>query len=179
MRTSRPSWTAVGHDSVLLGDTWVPRRARVSSIGEDGAPDLFAEFEILNGVPECTAIRWQAKPGGRGVRSSDLRMMTSIDRLTLKAFLVHGTRGEGDWPIDDDRERWAAERDIVGAAQTRPKAGPNLEQVAEIYREHIRGNPTAAVRSALGLPQRTAARRVQQARAAGLLPPTTRGRKGA
>jgi hypothetical protein len=55
-----------------------------------------------------------------------------------------------------------------------------LEQVAKVYREHLVGGPTAAVRLLLGYKsERTAARRVQQARAAGLLPATTPGKRKA
>lgn len=51
------------------------------------------------------------------------------------------------------------------------------ERVAEIFREHVGGAPTQAVAALLGVASRTAARRVQQARDAGLLPATKQGKK--
>jgi hypothetical protein len=54
-----------------------------------------------------------------------------------------------------------------------------LEEVAKVYREFIGSTPTRAVQLAGGYSERTAARRVQQARAAGLLPQTTPGKRKA
>jgi hypothetical protein len=55
----------------------------------------------------------------------------------------------------------------------------DLEEVAQVYREHIDESPTQAVGIILGLTERAAARRGQQARAAGLLPKTTSGKRKA
>ena len=52
-----------------------------------------------------------------------------------------------------------------------------LEAVAATYRANIEWNPTEAVQRIYGYTPRTASRRVQQARHAGLLPDTTQGRK--
>jgi hypothetical protein len=54
-----------------------------------------------------------------------------------------------------------------------------LEGVARVYREHLATTPTQAVQLAGGYSERTAARRTQQARAAGLLPKTTPGKRKA
>ena len=55
-----------------------------------------------------------------------------------------------------------------------------LEEVARIYREHVDASPTRAVAMLGGYAsERTAARRVQQAREAGLLPKTTPGKRRA
>lgn len=56
-------------------------------------------------------------------------------------------------------------------------AQDHLRQVADVYRANFQYDPTLAVQEEFGLSQRTAARRVQQARAAGFLGPTTKGRK--
>lgn len=72
--------------------------------------------------------------------------------------------------------------DLVAWA-TRPRRGVReveLQRVVDIYRANIDFNPTFAVFREMGYNSgRTAARRVEQARAAGLLPPTTQGRKRA
>jgi hypothetical protein len=54
-----------------------------------------------------------------------------------------------------------------------------LEEVAQVYREHVASSPTRMVAMLCGYSERTAARRVQQARAAGLLPKTTPGKRKA
>lgn len=181
MRSSRVSWTGIGPKIVKLGETWVFSRARLSSIGLDGAPDLFAEFEVRDGVPECVAIRWESKPDGRGIRTSDLHVI-KVDGLVINAFLQHAkVDPQSKVARDSERDHWAAVGDLDRAIAGRSK-GPHpgeLQQVAEIYRAHVGGHPTAAVESLLGMSRRTAARRVQQARAAGLLPATTPGRKEA
>jgi hypothetical protein len=58
---------------------------------------------------------------------------------------------------------------------------PEPIRTAVIYRTALFVNepPTAAVAEAAGISQEAAAKRVQRAREAGLLEPTTRGRKGA
>jgi transposase-like protein len=53
------------------------------------------------------------------------------------------------------------------------------QDVADIYRQHIDDRPTEAVSRAFGKSHRTAARWVQQAREAGLLPDTTPGKRKA
>lgn len=176
-RTSTVNWTGIGPKIVRLGQTWVFSRARLVSIGADGAPDLFAEFEVRNGVPECTTIRWDSKAGGRGVRTADLHAM-QVDGLVHNAFIAHAKAPALE---DAERSQWAASGDIERAMSQRSR-GPSeeeLREVAEIYKAHVPGNPTAAVEARLGLSRRTAARRVQQARAAGLLPPTTAGKRRA
>jgi hypothetical protein len=53
-----------------------------------------------------------------------------------------------------------------------------LAEVARVYRENLDGNPTEAVAKYTGREHRTAALYVQRARKAGLLGPTSPGRKG-
>jgi hypothetical protein len=52
-----------------------------------------------------------------------------------------------------------------------------LQEVARVYREHLTEAPVEAVARAMGYPLSTAPRKVQQARAAGYLPPTTPGKR--
>lgn len=173
------TWTGVGPEAVQLGDTWVFRRARLAYIRDGGAPDLFADFEVRDGVPECVSLRWECKPNGRGIRPVDIKFLR-IDDLVEKAFRQHAHAGQR--PRDsDEREHWRASGDIRAALSKRSR-GPSrehLEQVAAIYRAHVDAHPTTAVAQLLGLSRRTAERRIQQAREADLLPPTTPGMKGA
>lgn len=81
----------------------------------------------------------------------------------------------------DEAEARRLQRDIYEARSARrgTVTRAELEEVARIYREHVDASPTQAVAMLGGYTTRTAARRVQQARAAGLLPATTPGKRKA
>jgi hypothetical protein len=82
----------------------------------------------------------------------------------------------------DEAEARRLERDLHEArkAQRGTVTRAELEEVARIYREYVDSSPTQAVAALGGYDsQRTAARRVQQAREAGLLPKTTPGKRRA
>lgn len=182
--------TAVRHDGrmVQLGETLVPQRAKFEITGEDECPDGRVTFEVRDGRPECVEIAVKAKPGGRGIQSADMTLF-NIDNLTVNVFSSVALGpvqqvGPGEWAADnspDDRAAWSRRGDVHRARTTRrASAGDRveLERVAKVYREHLANAPIAAVRVLLGYhSDRTAARRVQQARAAGLLPPTTPGKR--
>ena len=54
-----------------------------------------------------------------------------------------------------------------------------LKAVADVYRRNVDGAPTATVAKAFGVKRRMASQYVDRARQAGLLPPTTQGKKKA
>lgn len=176
-------------DLVRLGDYVVPRALTWKVEGDKGEPDLAVDFEVRNGRPECVGVRVSAKPGGRQVRTSDLQML-ALDAITVSAFgrsALHSTYDPETnvttmEPIGSEQEFWAAinAADAAVKAPHRGTTQAELEQVAKVYRDNLHGRPVAAVHIALGYgSERTAARRVEQARAAGLLPPTTPGKRKA
>lgn len=75
------------------------------------------------------------------------------------------------------RERAALNHLEKAFAKKRGTTPAELEQIAYVYTQHINENPTKAVEERFGLSRGTAARRVQQARAAGYLPETVQGKK--
>ncbi|WP_300008061.1 hypothetical protein [Pseudonocardia sp.] len=178
-----------GQGPVRLGDTLVPRTAHLEMVGDDGGPDGLVRCEIRDGRPEVVEITVKVKPDGRGIRSADMAVF-NLDNLAVNIFghvaePIQTAPAEGQfattWP-PTETQAWAMRNDLH-RARTAPRGarGPSreeLEEVARIYREHVADAPVKAVAALLGATERTAARRVQQARAAGLLPPTTRGRKG-
>lgn len=180
---SRP---AAGY--VQLGDTMVPRRATLTFTGDGETPDLVAQFEVRDGRPECVEIRVIAKRGSRGIRTADL-VTFNVDGLAVNAFLglaqrPAGTTGDRTvWAdvVHRDAEARGAQHDLIEARhRSRGTVTPaELERVVKIYRQHADSAPTKAVEELLGYSARTAARRVQQARAAGLLPQTTPGKRKA
>jgi hypothetical protein len=173
-----------------LNDTVVPQRAVYSHEGEGGEPNLKLFFEIRDGRPECTGVTLTAAKGGRGLRTVDLAAL-HLDDLAIAVFtsLASTYRTSPDepdamllFPPADEAEAHRLERDIYEARKARRGAVTRieLEEVARVYREHVAASPTRAVRLLLGYEsERTAARRVQQARAAGLLPKTSPGKRKA
>lgn len=176
---------------VRLGDTVVPERVTLTRDSEDDdGPHLTAVFEVRHGRPECVSLAVTSTLDGRGIRLSDINVFT-LDATAVQAFERWAVRAEhtgsgaarmeidiADFGGRDDHERWAARADLHEArtASRGALSRAELERVARVYREHIDHQPTKAVGLILGYTQRTAARRVEQARAAGLLPPTTPGK---
>jgi hypothetical protein len=185
MATRDWTWQATD-EFVRLGDdgrTSVPAWISGTGIGHEGAPDLYARFEVRDGTPECVEFRLVAKPDGRAVRSADLRLF-NLDNLTLNTFMrfARSSRPGGTWASDDDERAWWLANSAVAESQRGSRGVTNAEltEVARIYRENVDGRPTEAVEMGMAYrSRRTAARRVEQARAVGLLPPTKPGQKRA
>jgi hypothetical protein len=126
------------------------------------------------------------QPGGLPVTTTDLAALPGLDRKAVDAFVALATAvPEPDLPEEDVE---ASIRRKVGYLfpDTRKarvalhgRGDDELEEVARIYRENIDGAPIEVLQSLLGLSERTAKRRVSEARERGFLPPTTRGRKKA
>jgi hypothetical protein len=171
--------------SIDDGRTFVPIRMKMIGRGRKAAGTLNAEFEVRNGVPECIAFSLEAVPGGRGIRTADVRAY-NIDEFVRYGFLLVATRiPEGGSDTDEavrpqtDRDFWAlrASLDRARQGQRGKSSEAELAEVARVYRENIEDSPTLAVANDLGYSARTAARRVSQARALGLLPATTQGKR--
>ncbi|WP_210441500.1 hypothetical protein [Nocardioides xinjiangensis] len=150
--------------------------------GQKGAPDVRIKFEVRDAVPEVVDFRMTASAKGRAVRTADFAAW-QLEGLALNAFtqFAHATDPDEGDPRPgpkSEREFWQVNNLLTEARATR--RGPSeaeLEDVARIYREAINHRPTEAVQLRFGYSRRTAARRIQQARAAGLLPKTTPGKK--
>lgn len=166
---------------VILGRTLVPRVATFEMRGVDGAPDAMVRFEVRDGRPECMEISVKANPSGRGIRSVDMTSF-NIDNLIEIVFTELGAdikpnphnpaESIAAWrPAEEsNRAYWTRRNDVHIARANRGPTKEELERVASIYRDHHGGAPLQAVAKLLSISRRTAARRVAQAREAGLLP---------
>lgn len=167
---------------VVLGRTLVPRVATFEVQGDNGAPDATMRFEVRDGRPECVEIRVKAKKrNGRGIRSADMNLF-NLDNLIENVFTELGaeiaqnphnpSESIAAWrPVDEpERVRWARRGDVHVARANRGPTKEELKRVASIYLEYQGGAPLQAVAALLSISRRTAARRVAQAREAGLLP---------
>jgi hypothetical protein len=180
-------------DLLILDDVLLYPRAVFTVVGEGGEPDATVAFEVhpLPGDPylrvhrvkdvrpEVIGIHIAAKPGGRGITTADLRSF-ALDELTTDVFTVVGTPHVPPYrtPMEDYRHIGRTVREARSRSRGRVTRA-ELEEVARVYREFVGSTPTRAVQLAGGYSERTAARRVQQARAAGLLPQTTPGKRKA
>lgn len=169
-----------------IGDVTVPRVAVYAHDGDVGEPDLEVTFEVRDGRPECVDFHVRAKPDGRGIRTADLEMVTNLDAIAVNLYAAVAPVPGGDafnWMWRQTQENVDQARRAVYEARKARRGPANraaLEEVARVYREHVDASPTRAVQLLLGYKsERTAARRVQQAREAGLLPKTTPGKRKA
>lgn len=174
---------------VQLGSAIVPPKAQLTFKGIKGSPDVTMRFEVRDGRPECVEIHVKGKPQGRGIRTADLQQF-NLDNLTANVFtdlaIAVKDDGIGVGPgssilTDEDvAAKLRAGRDVREARMSRRGmvTRAELEEVARVFREHVDDSPTSAVKQLLDYgSDRTAARRIKQAEEAGLLPPTTPGRK--
>jgi hypothetical protein len=173
--------------TVRLKGTLVPTDVIMDFAGDNGHPDWTAHFRVIDGRPECLEMKVTAKENGRGVRTADVNTF-NIDNLAIRAFAQVGGPAQSDDPNERHRwlpaelhehQMWQVVGDITDARRER-RGGVStaeLQEVAEIYLAHIDKSPTATVQILKGYSMRTAARRVQQAAAKGLLPESSQGKK--
>lgn len=168
---------------VQIGDRWIPAEVIVTSRTES-EPDLMMKLVVRKGIPVWSEVQLLARPDGPEVRQRDLNLPLD-DWLELIVSSLSMSVGSRDLtgratllllPIEDP----AALTNVRRVRSGRPrKPVEHLQKVAEIYRDHVDGRPTEAVAAAFGKSHRTAARYVEDARKAGLLPPTTPGKRKA
>jgi hypothetical protein len=184
-------------DLLMLDDVLLHPRAAFIVVGEGGEPDATVAFELRplpehppgnpyllthvveDARPEVIGIHIAAKPNGRGITTADLRSF-ALDELTTDVFTRVGVPQVPPFrsPEEDYRHIGRIIREARESSRGRVMRA-ELENVARVYREHIDTTPTRAVQLAGNYSERTAARRIQQARAAGLLPKTTPGKRKA
>ncbi len=178
-----------GAEMAVVGDRVLPVEAKAVFPSDATSPALELRLAVVDDVPQCREIRITSKEGGREVRTSDLRAV-QLERWIEDLFASVAARVEhvdADAGIvsavdEHDEKRVAEAARVVQrarAAARRSITPEMLEGVAQIYRKHVDGQPTDAVRRAFGVEYRTAAKYVQRARAAGLLPATTPGKRKA
>lgn len=173
---------------VLIGDRlMVPRLTTWKVDGANGHPDARVRVEVRDGRPEVVEFWIGAKPKGRGIASADVASIGNLDNLVANILTEVGSHLH---PTDEapghfsathppsEKDAWAISGAVHSAREARRNrvSTEELETVARLYREHADKAPLVRIAAELGVSHRTAARRVEQARAAGILPPTTPGK---
>jgi len=169
-------------DRVQVGERRIPREILVQIRGGANDPDVELKIEVREGIPQWVEVWLKARPDGPEVRDKHLaaiRLGDLLEQIVAMCSLKYSGTGPGwtAWskPVDDRN----AVADIRHALAGRPRTvtPERLQKVAEVYRQHFNQRPTEAVARSFGVSHRTAARYVQQARSAGLLPETEPGKK--
>ena len=191
------SWTREsGWAPVLMagGRVIVPSRFAYRFAGHDGDPNSLVRFEIRRQPGEalakisCVEVKVTHSVGGRPIRPSDFAHLAALDtvgrevceRLALAVDTgPDPVSGEvSAMPLTSEKMRAVREqlrrelRDGIADSRRnrkRPTPREELERVAEIYQGADRA-PITAVMTAQSYTRRTAARRIAEARSAGLLP---------
>lgn len=166
----------LGGDSVLVGDRLIPREIFVYVRGGMSQPDMEMKIEVREGIPECVELILRARPDGPEIRDKDvavIRVGDWLERIVAMCSMKRSGMGFSK-PVNDR----TALGDITRIRTRRPRISrEHLKNVAEVYRQHFDKRPTEAVARTFDVSHRTAARYVQQARAAGHLPETDPGKK--
>jgi hypothetical protein len=169
-------------DFVDVGSRVVPRKIYAAIEGGRDEPDVAMIIEVRQGLPVCTEVRLVSRAEGPEIRAKDLKSVPILDwtdEIVAECSWVRMQSG-GIVQVSGKGHRDVDRRNVARARIGRPRVSPkHLERVARVYREHVDDRPTHAVWRAFGGSYRTAARNIERARAAGLLPPTAPGKKKA
>jgi hypothetical protein len=170
-----------------VGDRMVPQSIYVEVCGSTVEPDLGLKIEVRQGIPVYTELVLRARADGPEIRDKDLGYVYLNDWLEeIVAACTSSLDSSGHWMTQTiggaqgRAEARSAAANVRRVRRGRSRLTPEqLEQVAQVYREHFDTRPTQAVAAAFGKSDRTAARYVDEARKAGILPPTSPGQKKA
>jgi hypothetical protein len=182
------SWLA-GTPVVAVRDVYMPEEvdAWASFPGGADQPVLRMKMVVRQGIPCFTRVGIEASASGSEVTGAHLGQVRDNLEWWREVIVRRCAQAE---PRDHARvPSWADDAAAAAAVKTARRGAPRKatparhERVANIYAAHVDGKPIEAIqdafRSADGspVPYRTAARYVQDARKAGYLSPTTRGKK--
>ena len=132
--------------------------------GSSGMRHIETKWEIVNGRQVCVEVTLHEP---FGVTATGLRQAITIANIEAQRPVL------SEATISEAEHR----RTTIAAARNQ---GLRIADVADIYAKAwtAGAKPTRAVAQALSISQSAAAKRVARARAAGLIPPTMRGKGG-
>ena len=169
---------------VRLGETLVPRRIDVAVVPGQLQPTFNIAIELIKGVPQCRSFSVTAARGGPEVAARDLKSARLEDWIeaavaTAARDFIRLERGSLRRLTQESGTRERAKKAIKLGRSIRKLTPGFLARVAEIYRDNVHDKPVRAVELAFGVSNSTAGKYIVRARKAGLLPPTSKGKKSA
>jgi hypothetical protein len=171
-----PRLVPLGDGKFMVGDRFVS-----TGLAGEHDPTVRLSFAVADGVPQCRRVEITATDGGREVRPSDIHSVHLEHVLELIYSKVTFTVHDGSGPEQSWTPGGAGVREAIRSARKgRPRTMTRalLAEVAEIYRNHVDGTPTAEIKRRFKVSDRTARLYVQRARQAGLLGGSIPGRAG-
>lgn len=164
-----------------LQDLLVPEWLEVA-IDQGDDPVVRSRVELRDGMVSVTELHIESRPGQRSIKQSDIReieLAALVDLLAGFSLLRRPSEGVIEFvvPHPDGDVYDEMVKTLRRARSARVVTPDLLERVAEVYRANIDNAPTTAVRRAFLVGERQASSYVRRCRDAGLLPPTTPGKK--
>lgn len=167
---------------VAVGDRVAPEWIDLELTGDASGPTTTARVEVHEGVPRVVAVGFVSRPGEGEVRQAHLREAQVEALLGLVAAFslrIDDETNEIETGVDAGGDVGIESLAAIRNSRAKRRVTPEfLREVAEVYKANMAA-PTRAVRERFFVGERMASKYVQQARAAGLLPPTSPGRKKA
>jgi len=167
-------WSLV--DLAQVGAYAMPARIEVNLSTGLHDPDIELVVRVISGVPRCTELVITRREDGREVRPKDLAaidletMVEVVSARWLGEIEPDGGVGFGMGMVFDADWTRQARRAITKLrdGSRRPVTTAELQQVADVYNAHETGG-LEAVMVAIRKSESTAARRIRDARKAGLI----------
>lgn len=195
-------WQSAGHPHQRMrwskryeqsDQLFMPAVVEIEVENDSESPTLHLRFEVRNGRPEVTSVTVTAKAEGPEVSHQHLRGvdLRGFIEAAVGVLSLRLTTGPDGFPVVEGAVDSAKikQTSLVSLARSieaaRSGSSPRsltvdkLTDVARIYRANLSSAPTKAVGRAFGVGPRAASGYVQRARAAGLLPHTSPGKKQA
>jgi hypothetical protein len=198
VRIGGASW-AFGTRLVPVRDVFMPERVEAFGHfpGKPDQPILRMTIEVRQGIPSFTRVEIAASAGGVDITGAHLGQARDHLDWWLDTIVRHTAQKTDDRVQPGGVDGWdtvtepdwadsgAASQAVREVRRGRPRKATDArhERVAMIYKAHVSGRPLEAIRDAFrdadgnNISRRTAARYVNEARKAGHLPLTTRGKK--
>lgn len=173
-----PRLVPVADGMIMLPDRFVTTGRR-----DEDDPAVRLWFEMVAGVPQCRRMEIAATEGGREIRPSDVHSI-HLDHVLELVYSRIGISVENGTGLEQSWSGKPGGAGVLAAVRATRKGRPRtmtpalLAAVAETYREHIAGTPSAEVARRFSVSARTARLYVQRARQAGLLGTSTPGQAG-
>lgn len=183
VKLGEAKWPA-GTPVVPMGDVYMPERiqAWMRFPGDGDQPVLRVRLEIICGAPRFTKIEIESKQGGREVNGAEIGLVRDNLEFWRRTLVELTSQAHGDRDLAREPD-WAdsavAAKSLQRVGRRRKATDDRHESIAALYRDNVAGKPIETIAAVYGVSHRTAARYVQEARANGHLPPTTRGKKQA
>jgi hypothetical protein len=173
----------------------MPERAMFRFIpAKDDTRAYFITMKVEDGAPVVDQFLAQRQSGSKEITTTELHSLPlgTFVKLAIQALVVpewlttlrdnameRATEVDDEFMFSELHRLDGMQSTITSARRGRPVSDEVLRRVAEIHSSDTSGAPTQAVRNALNVSGRTAARYVSMARKRGFVPSATNRGTGA